>query len=386
MALAVVRRPVPSGRLRPRAFARRLRCPAFQAPPGAGKGGPRSASPWARVRGRRARRPCALLEARVRILRAHRTQPSAPSRRSRRACRERSASSRPRRKRRRGSPCRAHTGPGEAGRSLSSGRATEPAPLGRRPCHGRQRGFVTAPAPVPERVSEWVPAVTGKAKPEATAKGTRLEVPPGRQEPEPEAVHSPCLEPEAGRGRPPELHEMQCSSRTRERTLVGSSLQARRHRSPPSGCWAAEPVAHLSRALPTARVRAASASVPERVQVAKELRAHCTQPNALSLRSRRASRAHSASSRPRRKRRRGSPCRVHTGPGEAGRSLSSGRAAEPAPLGHRPCHGRQRGVVTAPAPVPERVLKWVPGRVLAKAPRRRGEGPRPAPSRTRVRA
>ena len=182
------------------------------------------------------------------------------------------------------------------------------------------------------------------------------------------------------------MHEMQCSSRTRERTLVGSSLQARRHRSPPSGFWAAEPVARLSRALPTARVRAASASVPERVQVAKELRAHCTQPNALSLRSRRASRAHSASSRPRRKRRRGSPCRVHTGPGEAGRSFWSGRAAEPAPLGHRPCHGRQRGVVTAPAPVPERVLKWVPGRVLAKAPRLRGGGLRQAPSRTRVRA
>ena len=129
-----------------------------------------------------------------------------------------------------------------------------------------------APAPVPGRVPEWVPAVTGKAKPEATAKGTRLEVPPGRQEPEPEAVHSPCLEPAAGRGRPPDLHEMQCSSRTRNRILVGSSLQARRCR-PLSGFWAAEPVARLSRALSMARVRVASALAPERAQVAKELRA-----------------------------------------------------------------------------------------------------------------
>ena len=69
-------------------------------------------------------------------------------------------------------------------------------------------GVATALAPVPERVLKWVPAVTGKAKPEATAKRTRLEAPQGRQEPEPEAVHSPCLEPEAGRGRPPELYEM----------------------------------------------------------------------------------------------------------------------------------------------------------------------------------
>ena len=45
MALAVARRPVSCGRLRPRAFARRLRCLAFQAPPGAGKGGPRPAFP-----------------------------------------------------------------------------------------------------------------------------------------------------------------------------------------------------------------------------------------------------------------------------------------------------------------------------------------------------
>ena len=76
--------------------------------------------------------------------------------------------------------------------------------------------------------------MTGKAKPEATAKGTRLEAPEGRKEPEPEAVRSPCLEPEAGRGRPPELHEMHCNSQTRERTLVESSPQARKHRSPPS--------------------------------------------------------------------------------------------------------------------------------------------------------
>ena len=205
----------------------------------------------------------------MRVLRAHRTPPSAPSRRSRRACRERSASSRPRRKRRRGSPCRVHTGPGEAGRSLLSGRATEPVLLGRCPCHGRQRGSVMAPAPVPGRVPEWVPAVTGKAKPEATAKRTRLEAPEGRKEPGPEAVHSPCLEPAVGRGRPPDLHGMQCSSRTRNRILVGSSLQARRCR-PPSGFWAAEPVARLSRASSTARVRAALALAPELVSVAKE--------------------------------------------------------------------------------------------------------------------